>query len=126
MEVHEFGLLPKCHNFYTACHEDRCMSKTQTMMATGGGGTEDVPCEVGSHRAGQEIPVARFEVFTAVKIHLEVFWVVSSSGVVVGYQRFRGPRCLHIQVLRKFVILSHHYTASQPRRPRLEKLPAFR
>jgi len=29
---------------------------------------------------------------------------------VVGYQHFRGPRYLHLQ----------HYTASQPRRSRLE------
>jgi len=26
----------------------------------------------------------------------EVFWVVSPCSVVVGYQRFRGPYCLHL------------------------------
>jgi len=28
---------------------------------------------------------------------VEVFWAVTSSSVV-GYQRFRGPYCLHLQV----------------------------
>jgi hypothetical protein len=28
---------------------------------------------------------------------VEVFWVVSSSSVVVGHQRFIGPCCLHLQ-----------------------------
>jgi hypothetical protein len=39
---------------------------------------------------------ARFEVFTAVKIQFEVFWVLTPSSVV-GYQRFGGPCCLHLQ-----------------------------
>jgi hypothetical protein len=30
----------------------------------------------------------RFEVFKAVKIQVEVFWVVTPCGVVVRYQRF--------------------------------------
>jgi hypothetical protein len=33
----------------------------------------------------------------AVKFQVEVFWVVTSCSVVVGYQRFRGPCCLHLQ-----------------------------
>jgi len=52
---------------------------------------------------------------------------------VVGYQHFRGPCCLHLQgevkwsedggstVLRNFGILPQHYTASQHRKPGLEK-----
>jgi len=28
---------------------------------------------------------------------VEAFWIVTSCGVVVGYQRFRGPCCLHLQ-----------------------------
>jgi hypothetical protein len=31
-----------------------------------------------------------FEVFTAVKIHVEIFWVMMLCSVVVGYQRFGG------------------------------------
>jgi hypothetical protein len=34
---------------------------------------------------------ANFEVFTAVMIQVEVFWIVTPCSVVVGYQRFRGP-----------------------------------
>jgi hypothetical protein len=35
-------------------------------------------------------------VFTAVKIQV-AFWVVTPCSVVVGYQRFGGPYCLHLQ-----------------------------
>jgi len=37
------------------------------------------------------IPDATFWVFTAVKIQVEVFWVVTSCNGVVGYQRFVCP-----------------------------------
>jgi hypothetical protein len=33
--------------------------------------------------------IQRFEVFTAVEIQVEVFWVVTPCSVVVGYQSFR-------------------------------------
>jgi hypothetical protein len=39
----------------------------------------------------------RFKFLTAVKIQVEVVWVVTPCKVVVGYQRFRGPCCLHLQ-----------------------------
>jgi len=39
---------------------------------------------------------ASFDVFTAVMFQVEVFWVVTKCNIVVGYQRFRGPWCLHI------------------------------
>jgi len=42
---------------------------------------------------------ARFQLFTAMKIQVEVFWVVTSYSVIVGYQRFKGPYCLHLQGL---------------------------
>jgi len=38
-----------------------------------------------------------FEIFTAVRIQTVVFWAATPSGVVVGYQRFGGPCCLHFQ-----------------------------
>jgi len=40
--------------------------------------------------------VAKFEVLTAVKVQIEVFWVVMSYNVVVVYQCFRAPCCLHL------------------------------
>jgi len=40
---------------------------------------------------------AMFEVFTTVKIQVEVFWVVSPCSVVIGYQRFGDPWYLHLQ-----------------------------
>jgi len=39
----------------------------------------------------------RFEAFTTVTFEVEVLWVVTMCSVVVGYQRFRGPSCLHLQ-----------------------------
>jgi hypothetical protein len=47
---------------------------------------------------------------------VEVFWVVMPCGVMVGYRRLGGPCCLRP---------SQHYTASQPRRPRLEAAVNF-
>jgi hypothetical protein len=42
-------------------------------------------------------PCARFEVFTAAKIQVEVFWIVMPCRVAVGYQHFGRPCCLHLQ-----------------------------
>jgi len=53
---------------------------------------------------------ACFEAFTAVMFQVKVFWGVTPCTVVVGYQRFSGPCCLHL----------HGVTASQLRIPRLE------
>jgi hypothetical protein len=33
----------------------------------------------------------------AVMFQVEAFWVVTPCSVVVGYKRFGGPRCLHLQ-----------------------------
>jgi len=41
--------------------------------------------------------IARFEVSIAVKIRIEVFWIEMPCSVAVGYQRFRGTRCLHLR-----------------------------
>jgi hypothetical protein len=40
-----------------------------------------------------DMSVARFEVFTEMKINVAVFWVVTPCSGVVGYQCFRGPCC---------------------------------
>jgi hypothetical protein len=40
---------------------------------------------------------ARFDVFTAVKIRVEVFRVVARCGNVVECQRFGGSCCCHLQ-----------------------------
>jgi hypothetical protein len=41
--------------------------------------------------------ITSFECFTAVIFQFEVICIVTSCSVVVGYQRFRGPCCLHLQ-----------------------------
>jgi hypothetical protein len=46
-------------------------------------------------------------VFTAMKIHIGVFWVVMPHSVVVGCQRFRGPYCLHLQVVTPFNVVGY-------------------
>jgi len=40
--------------------------------------------------------VSSFDVLAAVMFQVEVFCVVTSRSVVVRYQRFRGPGCLHL------------------------------
>jgi len=47
-------------------------------------------------------------VFTAVKVHVEFFWVVTPCSVVVGYRCLGGPCCLRL------------HSASQPSRHRLK------
>jgi hypothetical protein len=37
------------------------------------------------------------EVFTAMKIQVAVFWVVTPCGCVVGYQHVGGLRCFYLQ-----------------------------
>jgi len=44
-----------------------------------------------------ENPDGSFETFTAVMFQVEVFWVMTLCNVVVGYQRFIGSCCLHLQ-----------------------------
>jgi hypothetical protein len=58
---------------------------------------------------------ARFDVFTAVKIHGEVFWIVTPCSVAVGYQEDGDNK-----ILRNVGILPQHYKVSQLRRPQLE------
>jgi len=48
-----------------------------------------------------------------VLIHVEVFWVVTSCNVAVGYQHFRGPCCLHLHPVRwrsSETLVSYHNT----------------
>jgi len=72
----------------------------------------------------------RLDVLMAVKIQVEVCWVLTPCSVVVGYLRFRGLWCLHLQgevkimmdavFLRNVCIVPQHYTASQRREARPE------
>jgi hypothetical protein len=74
------------------------------------------------------------------KIQVEVLWVVKPCRFAIGYQRFEGPSCLHLhpdklevawssntkdggsKFFRNVGILPQQYTASQPRRPRFERV----
>jgi hypothetical protein len=38
----------------------------------------------------------RFEVIRAVKIQIEVVWVLTPCSVMVGYKRFSGACCLYL------------------------------
>jgi len=64
------------------------------------------------------VQVARFEVFTAVKIQVEVFRVVTPCNVVIVYQRFGGPNCFTLHPedkgnmdLWNVSILAQHFIA---------------
>jgi len=40
-----------------------------------------------------------------------VFWVVAQCSVVVGYQSFGGPCCIHLQAARSSeTLVSYHFT----------------
>jgi hypothetical protein len=58
----------------------------------------------------------RVEVFTAVKIQVEVFWVLKPCSVVLGYQLQLHHEDAGSMDLRDVGILPQHYTASEPRR----------
>jgi hypothetical protein len=67
-------------------------------------------------RMGHQI----FEVLTAVKISIVVFWVVTPCSLVGGYQLLGGTYRLHIQyevLIREGGNHLQDHTASQPRRP---------
>jgi len=89
----------------------------------------------------------RVDIFTAVKIQVEVFRTVTPCSVVVGYRRFGGTCSLCLQCclllvkeqyssLHRWVgdskfrrnvgILPQPCTASQPRRPWLQSSPPWR
>jgi hypothetical protein len=53
---------------------------------------------------------AGFEVFTAMRTHIRVFWVVTPCTVVVGYQRLRGPYCLHFRYILKVEAARSYHT----------------
>jgi hypothetical protein len=40
----------------------------------------------------------RFEAFAALKIKIEILWVVTPFSIVIGYQCFRGRCCLQLYV----------------------------
>jgi hypothetical protein len=64
----------------------------------GGGGGGFISLNI-NHRCGKQKimhDTLNFEAFTEVKIQVQVFWVVTSFSVVVGYQRFGAPCCLHL------------------------------
>jgi hypothetical protein len=40
--------------------------------------------------------VAKYEVFTAAKIQVEVFWILTPCSDAIAYRRFGGPCFLHL------------------------------
>jgi hypothetical protein len=43
-----------------------------------------------------------------VKVQVEAFWVLTTCSVVVGYQCFRGPCCLHLQAWTCEMFVFYH------------------
>jgi hypothetical protein len=56
-----------------------------------------VRSEIKSSRNFINSIITRFEVFTEMKVQVDVFCVVIPCGLVVGYRRFGGPCCLRLE-----------------------------
>jgi hypothetical protein len=61
------------------------------------------------------VPINKFNLglqILTVKIHVTVFWVMTSCSDVAGYQSFRGPCSLHLQGEAWFseILVSYHIT----------------
>jgi hypothetical protein len=41
--------------------------------------------------------ISRSGIFREIRIQIEFFWVLTPCNVVLGYQRFGEPCCLHLQ-----------------------------
>jgi hypothetical protein len=64
-----------------------------------------------------------YQLDNSLRPQVEIFWFVMPCSVVVGYQRFRSPCCSEDGVsmnLWNVGILPQYYTASQPRRLKME------
>jgi len=64
--------------------------------------------------------IVKFVIYLEINVtdtKVVVFWVVTLCSDVVRQQRFGGPYCRHLQVLRNDGILPHHNTVSEPGRP---------
>jgi hypothetical protein len=72
-----------------------------------------------------EFTAASFEDFTAMKIQIAIFWVVTPYSVVAGYKSFRGRCCLHLQG-EDVTVQYHnpkHHDLHFHRREKLKSLP---
>jgi hypothetical protein len=73
-------------------------------------------CKMGKRALGQYVHFTGIHI----SIHFESdvsFWVVTPCSVAIGYRRFGGPCCVHIQAADEEI------TQAQPRRPHLESSP---
>jgi hypothetical protein len=64
-----------------------------------------------------------FDILTAVKIHVEIFWVVMPDNVVIGYQRFRGLSCLRLHPESRNIKILWNVPELRLNGPRLESSP---
>jgi len=66
----------------------------------------------------------RFEVFTAVKIQVEFFWVVTLCSDAVGYQRFGSHCTLKMDAAKSSETLVSYRVTTQRHNPELESSPS--
>jgi peptidoglycan biosynthesis protein MviN/MurJ (putative lipid II flippase) len=56
--------------------------------------------KISSPTCGSTTAYARHEIFTAMRIHIVVFWVMTLCGVVIGYKSYGGTCFLRLQAVR--------------------------
>jgi hypothetical protein len=90
--------------------------------------------ETSRFETGRKYRSVTFEILTAVKIPMMVFWAMMPCGPVGGYQRFGGTYCLHLQKVEKmcssqtFVAYLQFYTMNHLKKQpsSFSQLPMFK
>jgi hypothetical protein len=72
------------------------------------------------NRAETKLKFVKSDIFTAVKIQVEVFWVVTPCSVVVDVSDYHAASIFRMATKHSETLVSYRNSLSEPRRPRLK------